>query len=87
MNTFDNALRQFDLWYRELNGMLANHYSEADTRVKFIDPILTRVLGWDEAKNITREESYTTDEGRRCIDYTLSLERVMHFRSGQVPSA
>jgi hypothetical protein len=52
---------------------MENHYSEADTRVKFIDPVLTQVLGWPEHPNITREESYTQDEERRSIDYTLSL--------------
>lgn len=70
----DRALRELDELMKRLGSYLENHYSEADTRVKFIDPLLTLVLGWDEFLHIKREENYTDDEERRCIDYLVSLE-------------
>jgi len=71
----DEALKQFDNLITQLEQYLNNHYSEADTRVKFIDPFLTLVLGWDEYLHIRREENYKDNEERRCIDYVLSLQQ------------
>ena len=53
----DNALDQFDDFKKNIDAYTAKHYSEADTRVKFIDPMLNNVLGWDEFKHIQRETS------------------------------
>ncbi len=69
----DNALLELDKLIGQLDNFLQNHYNEADTRVKFIDPLLTSVLGWNEHLHIRREENYITDEQRRCIDYILCL--------------
>jgi hypothetical protein len=70
----DKALKQFDQFVTQLDKYINKHYSEADTRVKFIDPLLTLVLGWDEYLHIKREENYKDNEKRRCIDYVLSLQ-------------
>ncbi|MFH1371181.1 MAG: P-loop NTPase fold protein [Planctomycetota bacterium] len=70
----DKALEALDELFSKIKTYLDNHYSEADTRVKFIDPLLTLILGWDEFLHIKREENYRNDEQRRCIDYVLSLE-------------
>lgn len=72
--TLDSALKRLDDFIATVNSYLENHYSEADTRVKFIDPLLTSVLGWDEYLHIKREERYREDEKKRCIDYTVSLQ-------------
>lgn len=70
----DSALQELDKLISELDLYLTNHYNEADTRVKFIDPLLTNVLGWNEHLHIRREESYRESEERRSIDYIVSLE-------------
>lgn len=70
----DKALKQFDEFKEIIANYTTNHYSEADTRVKFIDPVLTNILGWDEFKHIEREENHLVDKERRCIDYLLSLQ-------------
>ena len=70
----DEALEKLDELIKNLDSYLDNHYSEADTRVKFIDPLLTQVLEWNEFLHIKREENYRDDENRRCIDYLVSLE-------------
>jgi len=69
----DKALESLDQHNKIIESYLDNHYSEADTRVKFIDPLLTNILGWDEFLHIKREENYRTNEDKRCIDYLLSL--------------
>jgi len=69
----DEALKNLDSFISKLELYKENHYSEADTRVKFIDPLLTDVLKWDEYLHIKREENYCEDEQRRCIDYIVSL--------------
>jgi len=70
----DQALQEFDKLNICLNQFVQNHYSETDTRIKFIDPLLKDVLGWDEYLHIKREEQYVKDEDRRCIDYLISLQ-------------
>ena len=70
----DRALEELDKLIAKLDSYIKNHYSEADTRVKFIDPLLNLVLGWDEYIHIKREENYINDNQRRCIDYLVSLE-------------
>ena len=50
--TLDEALKQLKALLEKLDVYVANHYSEADTRVKFIDPLLTGALGWDEYLHI-----------------------------------
>lgn len=70
----DRALAELNKLIDSLSENLANHYNEADTRVKFIDPLLTDVLQWNEHLHIRREESYKDCEERRCIDYILSLQ-------------
>jgi predicted type IV restriction endonuclease len=70
----DKALQELDRLIGDLNLYIANHYNEADTRVKFIDPLLTHVLGWNEHLHIRREEQYKEQEEKRCIDYVLSLQ-------------
>ncbi len=69
----DKALESLDQHNKIIESYLDNHYSEADTRVKFIDPLLTKILGWDDFLHIKREENYRTNEDKRCIDYLLSL--------------
>lgn len=71
--TLDEALKQLKALLEKLDVYVANHYSEADTRVKFIDPLLTGALGWDEYLHIKREENYHDNDERRCIDYVVSL--------------
>jgi len=68
----DRAFERFKDFVRESATYLENHFSEADTRVKFIDPLLTDVLGWDEHTHIRREENHTDVDERHCIDYVLS---------------
>jgi predicted type IV restriction endonuclease len=70
----DTALQKLDILIQNLDTYIKDHYSEADTRVKFIDPLLTDVLGWNEYLHIRREENYKEDEERRCIDYLVSLQ-------------
>lgn len=70
----DNARAHLDLLLDKLDPLLENHYSEADTRVKFIDPLLTSLLGWAEVPHIKREEQYFDDADKRCIDYIVSLK-------------
>ncbi len=72
-NIYDEALKEIDLLITSLNANSDRAWSEADTRVKFIDPLLTKVLGWNEIDNIKREENYVEDEQKRCIDYTISM--------------
>lgn len=72
-NIYDEALKELDLLITSLNANSDRAWSEADTRVKFIDPLLTKVLGWNEIDNIKREENYVEDEQKRCIDYTISM--------------
>lgn len=73
MGNIDEALERFELFAQNIRSYLNDHYSEADTRVKFIDPVLTHVLGWDEHTHIRREENHTEDSKKRCIDYVISL--------------
>jgi hypothetical protein len=70
----DDSLARFDVLAGNLSAYLSNHYNEADTRVKFIDFMLTQVLGWDEHIHIRREENCKDDEEKRCVDYVLSLQ-------------
>jgi predicted type IV restriction endonuclease len=70
----DDALQELVNLIGQLDQYLINHYNEADTRVKFVDPLLTDVLGWNEHLHIRREETYRESEERRSIDYIVSLE-------------
>lgn len=72
--SLDDGNAEFRSLSKDIDAYVTKHYSEADTRVKFIDPFLTKCLGWNEHLHIEREESYADDEGRKCIDYTLSLK-------------
>ncbi|MCX5671439.1 MAG: hypothetical protein NTU94_09000 [Planctomycetota bacterium] len=72
--SLDDSLARFDELAGSLSAYLSNHYNEADTRVKFIDVMLTQVLGWDEHIHIRREENCKDDEQKRCVDYVLSLQ-------------
>ena len=65
----DRALREFEKLNSELNTFVSNHYNEADTRVKFIDPLLTSVLGWDEHLHIRREERYKENDDHDLTPY------------------
>ncbi len=69
----DGALLRFQKFRAYSQQFLNQHYSEADTRVKFVDRLLVNVLGWSEFDNIKREENYTQDKEKRCIDYKISL--------------
>ena len=57
----DRASRELDELMKRLGSYLENHYSEADTRVKFIDPLLTLVLGWDEFSQPADFEHHSFD--------------------------
>ena len=70
----DNALKKLDKLIVLLDEYIKDHFSEADTRVKFIDPLLIDVLGWNEYLHIRREENFRNDNERRCIDYIVSLQ-------------
>lgn len=70
----DEALKWLEDLIAKVDNYIENHYSEADTRVKFIDPLLTSVLGWDEYLHIRREENYRENKEKRCIDYVVSLQ-------------
>lgn len=70
----DTALKKLDELIKHLDVYIKDHFSEADTRVKFIDPLLKDVLGWNEHLHIRREENFHKDKERRCIDYIVSLQ-------------
>jgi len=70
----DEASDKLDSLISNLEEYIRDHFSEADTRVKFIDPLLIDVLGWNEFLHIRREENFTNDNQRRCIDYVVSLQ-------------
>lgn len=71
----DDALSALRALVGRWDEYLREPFSEADTRVKFIDPILTQVLGWAEFPQIDREERYIDPklQEQRCIDYTVKL--------------
>jgi hypothetical protein len=54
----DKAFAALDRFITGLQHYLSNHYNEADTRVKFIDPFLVDILGWQEHLHIRREERF-----------------------------
>ena len=70
----DDALNRLNEFIEKLDTYIKNHYSEADTRVKFIDPLLKDVLRWNEFLHIRREDNFKDNENLRCIDYLVSLQ-------------
>ena len=69
LDTIDGAFKSFDLLLTDLTRWMPTVSSEQDTRLKIIDPIFNKVLGWDLA-NIRTEES--TGDG--FVDYSFSIE-------------
>jgi Cdc6-like AAA superfamily ATPase len=72
-NPYDRAFAAFTSFRQVAEDHIREHYSETDTRVKFVDRILVDVLGWDEFTQIRREERHADCNDKRCVDYTLSL--------------
>jgi len=78
----DQAKLRFGALREKIQPLIENHYNEAKTRIAFIDPVLTDVLGWDSVTQISYEERYTKEgdelypknDEKRCIDYLMSLQ-------------
>jgi energy-coupling factor transporter ATP-binding protein EcfA2 len=70
MLSSEECYAEFNKLQSELRDLDLSKHSEADTRAKVIDRMLTKVLNWPEA-NIAREPH--TDTG--FIDYKLSTQR------------
>lgn len=70
MNSYEDGRKAIEDLAEEFKSIDILKFNEADTRFRFIDSILTKVLNWD-IKDINVEDSY---EGKYA-DYKLTLFR------------
>ncbi len=70
----DTAFARLSDFNEHAKDYLQAPFSEADTRARFIDPLLFNVLGWhDDPHELTREWTYHDDAGRHAIDYLFTI--------------
>lgn len=67
----DEAFKAFEQYRDTCTPFLAESLSELDTRAKYLDPLLTTVLGYDEASDIRREKLARDTAGNGFVDYLI----------------
>ncbi len=67
----DTAFESFQRILEQVDSAKGTIVTEQDTRLKVIDPILTRVLGWPLAEISTEEQA-----GSGFVDYKLTIRNV-----------
>lgn len=70
----DERYRALSDFRGQIDTYLAAGLSESDTRAKFIDALLTKVVGWEE-DDLRRERTFWSDGNRAAIDYEVGLPR------------